>query len=256
MTATSRETLDRLEREAGTRISEASARAGSAVSDMAGRTAEATARAGSAVSDMADTRPKHRAGGLSRFGHGRTDGGGQPAAGDAATTASDLGRRAGSQFSDLFERHPLVLGGLGLAIGAAIAYSFRPTATEARMLGETSNRFKRRARAMAEEQFERARTVAERAYAAASDEAREQGISAEGGREAATELGRKARAVADRAQEAAREKWETPRLRSDAAGGRKPTPKEVLLRQSGGRRPAERQPSAGRDRVTCRLWRQ
>ena len=178
--------------EAGTRISEASARAGSAVSDMAGRTAEATARAGSAVSDMA----------------GRTAGEISRAAGDAATTASDLGRRAGSQFSDLFERHPLVLGGLGLAIGAAIAYSFRPTATEARMLGETSDRFRRRARAMAEEEFERARTLAERAYAAASDEAREQGISAEGGREAATELGRKARAVADRAQEAAREKWD------------------------------------------------
>ena len=172
---------------------------------MAGRTAEATARAGSAVSDMAGTRPKSRAAAAPR----PTDGGGhQPAAGDAATTASDLGRRAGSQFSDLFERHPLVLGGLGLAIGAAIAYSFRPTATEARMLGETSDRFRRRARAMAEEQFERARTLAERAYAAASDEAREQGISAEGGREAATELGRKARAVADRAQEAAREKWD------------------------------------------------
>ena len=196
--------------EAGTRISEASARAGAAVSDMAGRTAEATARAGSAVSDTAGrtSEATARAGSAVSDMAGRTAGEISRAAGDATTTASDLGRRAGSQFSDLFERHPLVLGGLGLAIGAAIAYSFRPTATEARMLGETSNRFKRRARAMAEEQFERARTVAERAYAAASDEAREQGISAEGGREAATELGRKARAVADRAQEAAREKWD------------------------------------------------
>jgi hypothetical protein len=163
-----------LAHEAGLRISEASARAGSAVSDMAGRTGGEISRA----------------------------------AGDAATTASDLGRRAGSQFSDLLERHPLVLGGLALAIGAAIAYSFRPTETEARMLGESSDRFRRRAGAMAEEQFQRAQTVAERAYAAASDEAREQGISAEGGREATTELGRKARAVADRAQEAAREKWD------------------------------------------------
>ena len=174
------------------RTAEATARAGSAVSDMAGHTAEVTARAGSAVSDMA----------------GRTAVGISRAAGDAATTASDLGRRARSEFSDLFERHPLVLGGLGLAIGAAIAYSFRPTETEARMLGETSNRLKRRARAMAEEQFERARTVAERAYAAASDEAREQGISPEGGSAAAAELGRKARAVADKAKEAAREEWE------------------------------------------------
>lgn len=159
--------------EAGTRISEATARAGSAISDMAGRTT----------------------GGISR------------ATGGAATAASDLGRQARSQFSEVFERHPLVLGALGLALGAAIAYSFRPTETEARWVGDTSDRFKTRAREMAEEQFHRARSVAERAYEAARDEAKEQGISPEGGREAATEIGRKARAVADRATEAARETW-------------------------------------------------
>jgi hypothetical protein len=154
--------------EAGTRISEASARAGSAVSDMAGRTAGEISRA----------------------------------AGDAATSASDLGRRTGSQFSDLLERHPLVLGALGLALGAAIAYSVRPTQTDA------SARFKRRAREMAEEQFERAQIVAEHAYQAAWDEATEQGISAEGGLEAGAQLGRKTRVVADKAKEAARERWD------------------------------------------------
>jgi hypothetical protein len=159
--------------EAGTRISEATERAGAAVSEVTGRTAREVSRA----------------------------------AGDAIMTASDLGRQARSQFSELFERHPLVLGGLGLALGAAIAYSLRPTETEARLVGETSDRFKRRARAMAAEQVERARTVAERAYGAARDEAREQGISPEGGREALAEVGRKARAVADRAQDAGREEW-------------------------------------------------
>jgi hypothetical protein len=181
--------------EAGTRISEAGARAGAVVSDTASeattRISEATARAGSAISDLA----------------GRTTGGISRATGGAATAASDLGRQARSQFSEVFERHPLVLGALGLALGAAIAYSFRPTETEARWVGESSDRFKRRAREMAEEQFHRARSVAERAYEAARDEAKEQGISPEGGREAAMEIGRKARAVADRATEAARETW-------------------------------------------------
>lgn len=180
---------------AGTRISDTTARAGSAVSDMASeaatRISEGAARAGFAISDMA----------------GRTTGGISRATGDAATAASDLGRQARSQFSEVFERHPLVLGALGLALGAAIAYSFRPTETEARWVGDTSDRFKRRAREMAEEQFHRARSVAERAYEAARDEALEQGISPEGGREAAAEIGRKARAVADRAKEAARETW-------------------------------------------------
>jgi hypothetical protein len=181
--------------EAGTRISEATARAGSALSDMASETAtrisEGTARAGSAVSDRAGRTVEE----ITRGVRG------------AGTTAGDLGRQARSQFSELIERHPLVLGCLGLALGAAIAYSLRPTETEARWVGETSDRFKRRAREMAEEQFERARTVAERAYEAARDEAAEQGISPEGGREAAAEVGRKARAVADRAKEAARAEW-------------------------------------------------
>jgi hypothetical protein len=137
---------------------------------------------------------------------GRTAAGISRAAGDATTTASDLGRQARSQLSDLVERHPLVLGGLGLAIGVAIAYSLRPTETEARRAAETGDRFKRRAREMAEQQFERARTVAERAYEAAWDEAKEQGISAEGGREAGAEVGRKVRAVAGKAKAAAREK--------------------------------------------------
>jgi hypothetical protein len=196
--------------EVGTGISEAAARAGSAASDMAGRTAEVTARAASAVSEVAG----RTAGATAQAGSGlsglagRTSVAISRAAEDGATTASDLGRRTGSQLSDLFERHPLVLGGLGLAIGAAVAYSFRPTETEARMVGEASDRFKRRARAITQEQFERARTVAERAYEAAWDEAREQGISAESGREAATELGRKARAVGEKAKEAAQEKWD------------------------------------------------
>jgi hypothetical protein len=102
----------------------------------------------------------------------------------------------------------LVLGGLGLALGAALAYSLRPTETEARLVGDASARLKRQAREMAEEQFERAQAVAGRVYEAAWVEAGEQGISAEGGRAAAAELGRKARAVADKAKEAARKEWE------------------------------------------------
>ena len=87
-----------LAQEAGTRISEATARTGSAVSDMAGRTAEATARASSAVSDMAGHTAEvtARAGSAVSDMAGRTAVGISRAAGDAATTASDLGRQAQS----------------------------------------------------------------------------------------------------------------------------------------------------------------
>ena len=126
-----------LAQEAGTRISEVTARTGSAVSDMAGRTAEATARASAAVSDMAGHTAEvtAQAGSAVSDMAGRTAVGISRAAGDAVTTASDLGRQAQSRFSDLVEKHPLVLGGLGLALGAALAYSLRPTETEARLVG-------------------------------------------------------------------------------------------------------------------------
>ena len=89
-----------LAQEAGTRISEATARTGSAVSDMAGRTAEATARASAAVSDMAGYTAEvtARAGSAVSEMAGRTAVGISRAAGDAATTASDLGRQARSRF--------------------------------------------------------------------------------------------------------------------------------------------------------------
>jgi hypothetical protein len=110
--------------QAADRAREIASEAGTRISEAGTRISEATGRADAAASDVA----------------GRTAGEISRAAGDALTTASDLGRQARSQFSELFERHPLVLGGLGLALGAAIAYSFRPTETEARLVGETSDR--------------------------------------------------------------------------------------------------------------------
>jgi hypothetical protein len=146
----------------GTRVSEAALQAGSAVSDAA-------SRAGSAVSDVA----------------GRTASEIGRAAGDAPAAARDLGRPARSGISDLVDRHPLVLGGIGLALGALMAAAFRPTEIEDRFVGDLSDSFKRRAREMLDEQFERAQTIAERAYEAASNEAQEQGLSVEAMRGAA-----------------------------------------------------------------------
>jgi hypothetical protein len=167
--------------EAGTQASDAAGRAGSAVSEVAGRTAWEIRRA----------------------------------AGDATTTASAMAREAQSQVANLVDRHPLVLGAIGVALGAAIAAAVRPTETEARLVGETSDTFKRRAREMLEEQFERARTIAERAYEAASDEAREQGVSVDAVREAVAELGGKLGAVAESAKQAARDEAGTEARVSD-----------------------------------------
>jgi len=60
----------------------------------------------------------------------------------------------------LFERHPLLLGAIGLAIGAGIAATFPTTEVESRVVGETSEEVKKRTRSFVSGQVESARTVA------------------------------------------------------------------------------------------------
>src|SRR5690606_6646259 len=135
----------------------------------------------------------------------RTAAGISRAVGDASGTASDLGRQARSQFYDLVDKHPLVLGGIGLAIGTALAAALRPTDTAARLAGAPRGRVRAPGRELGEAQFERAQAIAERAYEAGWNEARAQSLSIDAGREAESEVGDKPGAAARRAKKAAKE---------------------------------------------------
>jgi len=70
----------------------------------------------------------------------------------ARTVQDDLGA--------LFERQPLLLGAVGLAIGAGIAAAFPTTEVEGRVAGETNDEVKNRTRNFVSGQVESARTVA------------------------------------------------------------------------------------------------
>jgi len=70
----------------------------------------------------------------------------------ARTVQDDLGA--------LLERQPLLLGAVGLAIGAGIAAAFPTTEVESRVVGETSEEVKKRTRSFVSGQVESARTVA------------------------------------------------------------------------------------------------
>jgi hypothetical protein len=179
---------------------EAAARARGIAHETGTRVSAATAQAGAAVSDVAE----------------RTAAGFNRAAGGAAATAGDLGRQARNQFAGLLNRHPLVLGAIGLALGAAIAASLRPTETEARLVGETSDAFKRRARELVEDQLGRAQTIAGRAYEAGSNEAREQGLPVNAVRESVAKVGERLGASAETGREEAEEADEV-RVRSPTA---------------------------------------
>ena len=100
---------------------------------------------------------------------------------DTATRASQTAQRVGSEWgrstqesmADLFERQPLVLGAIGLAIGAGIAASLPRTEMESRLMGETSEALKEQARDLVSGKVDQAKDMAQRAL----QEAQAQGFT-------------------------------------------------------------------------------
>lgn len=95
-------------------------------------------------------------------------------------SASDFGNRARDTFADALEREPLIIGALGLAVGAALGALIPATRTEERYLGSAARTAKEQAEGMLAEGVERAKEVAGDVYAAARDEADRQGLTGSG----------------------------------------------------------------------------
>jgi ElaB/YqjD/DUF883 family membrane-anchored ribosome-binding protein len=113
---------------------------GSAASDLYQRTARAGSKAGSRV------------------------------AGQASELADRMGS-AGRGFVDFCKEQPVVLVGLGLAIGAAIGALLPVSRTEDRLLGEASKRIKEQARELAESAYEAGGDAASKATGQAASAA-------------------------------------------------------------------------------------
>src|SRR6266404_7893838 len=84
---------------------------------------------------------------------GRTAEGMKALATGAATTSRDM--------FDFCCDQPLVLAGLGVALGAAVGAAFPSTETEGQLMGEASDDLKERTRAFAQEHYEKSRSTAE-----------------------------------------------------------------------------------------------
>jgi hypothetical protein len=106
---------------------------------------------------------------------------------------------ARENLSELFRAQPLALGAVGLAIGAGIAAALPATDLEAEYFGEAADNFKEQATDFASEQVSRAATVAEDVVAAASDEARNQGLTVDAAKSAIADIPGKLSRVADAA---------------------------------------------------------
>ena len=111
--------------------------------------------------------------------------------GPDTSMTSSAGRYASnlkSTVADTFERQPLLLGAVGLAIGAAIAASFATTAIESEWIGEQGA-------AAREKVKQAAKDVTDRAWQAGKDEAQKQNLTAEAGWDAAESLIEKTESV-------------------------------------------------------------
>ena len=117
--------------------------------------------------------------------------------------AGRYGRRARQGFLQTLDEHPLVLGAIGLALGAAIGSALPPSEPEDRLLGETRDRLKRQAVKTGHEQVKRAEAAAGAAYDAAREEAERQGFTPEAVTQAAKDATSAARQKVERVGEAA-----------------------------------------------------
>jgi hypothetical protein len=104
-----------------------------------------------------------------------------------------------SNLSDVFERQPLALGAIGLAIGAGIAAALPASDVEAEYFGEASDNIKAKAVDFASEQADRMTDVAGSVIDAVSDEARKQGLTLDGAKSAAADISAKVGRVAEAA---------------------------------------------------------
>jgi ElaB/YqjD/DUF883 family membrane-anchored ribosome-binding protein len=154
-------------------ISEAAAQvkdASSQVKDTAVHLKDAATAAGAAFGDTLSTTYDRAAAGAGR------------AASTMSGSASRIGSRAAAStrnVMDFCRDQPLVLAGVGLAVGAAIGALLPRTQAEDQFMGGVSDELKEQTKEFAGEQLEKAKKVGERAYDAAQQEAERQNLSGE-----------------------------------------------------------------------------
>jgi ElaB/YqjD/DUF883 family membrane-anchored ribosome-binding protein len=129
-------------------------------------------------------------------------------------------------FTDMFQEHPLVLGGIGLAIGAALGAGLPSTRREDELMGEKRDELVEQAKAKGREQLDKAEHIAGAAQEAAREEAQRQGFTAEatgaerGGQESASSAPREDQAHRQGSSENARKEAKQQDLGSASLSSR------------------------------------
>jgi hypothetical protein len=125
---------------------------------------------------------------------------------EVAHSASDFGRSlpdrgnnllssARSNLSTMFHEQPLLLGAIGIAIGAGIAASLPRTEIEAEYLGEASDELRQKATGFISEQSEQVQAMVKDAVDHTKAEAERQGLTPDALKAAAGDVGEKVKRV-------------------------------------------------------------
>jgi len=106
---------------------------------------------------------------------------------------------ARANVSDLLERQPLLLGAIGLAIGAGVAASLPTSETETQVFGDASANLLGKTRDFAVAQTQRVREAADGVVTTVAEEARIQGLTPTALKDTAGEVGRGVKGVLEEA---------------------------------------------------------
>jgi len=116
----------------------------------------------------------------------------------AVTSGRQYGQVLQSRLSDSLERQPLLLGAIGLAIGAGVASAFATTELESQWFGEQGDAARNALKGVVDEAKDRALEV----VSEVQEEASRQGLSLDAAKEAASAVAGKVKNVAGSAGEA------------------------------------------------------
>jgi hypothetical protein len=124
----------------------------------------------------------------------------------AARTTHNAEQQAGGLASAIhgnlkhtFERQPLLLGAIGIAIGAGMAAGLPSTQMETELAGDAADRLTAQAKELASEQVERVTETAKRTLEAVKQEAAAQGLTPAAVKDGAASVGEKLKTVAQQA---------------------------------------------------------
>lgn len=165
------------------RAREVAAEAGESMRSAAGAVSETVRHAGETAADW-----MHQAGSAARTAGG---------------SMGELGQRTSESIRTMAEEQPLVLGAIGMALGALVGAMLPSTRMENQYLGEARDQLREAIVEQGGELYERGKVTATEAYRAAAEEARKQGLLPEEG-EGKT-FAEKAEQVLTKAGEAAKE---------------------------------------------------